>query len=169
MLFRSKAAPHTGGGVNRDERNEGLLTAWCQDGILTVMTTDLSTLRIVPATPADVPHIVRFINDILLSAPSIVIGLFVYAVVVAKMRSFSGMAGVIALALLVIPVVIRTTENMLRLVPGSLREAAFALGAPRWKVSLMITLRAARSGVITGLLLALARIRPFFSPSSLPL
>ncbi len=101
---------------------------------------------------------VRFINDILLSAPSIVIGLFVYAVVVAKMRSFSGMAGVIALALLVIPVVIRTTENMLSLVPNALREAAYALGTPKWKVILSITLKSARAGVITGILLALARV-----------
>jgi phosphate transport system permease protein len=100
----------------------------------------------------------RFINDILLSAPSIVIGLFVYEVYVVSVGHFSGWAGSLALSLLVIPVVVRTTENMLRLVPGSLREAAFALGAPRWKVSTMVTLRAARSGVMTGLLLAVARI-----------
>ncbi len=101
---------------------------------------------------------VRFINDILLSAPSIVIGLFVYAMVVAKMHTFSGFAGALALALLVIPVVIRTTENMLSLVPNALREAAYALGTPKWKVILSITLKAARSGVITGILLALARV-----------
>lgn len=101
---------------------------------------------------------VRFINDILLSAPSIVVGLFVYAVVVAKMKSFSGMAGMLALALLVIPVVIRTTENMLSLVPNALREAAYALGTPKWKVILSITLKAARAGVITGILLAVARV-----------
>ncbi len=101
---------------------------------------------------------VRFINDILLSAPSIVVGLFVYAMVVAKMKTFSGMAGSLALALLVIPVVIRTTENMLSLVPNALREAAYALGTPKWKVILMITLRAARAGVVTGVLLAVARI-----------
>ena len=100
----------------------------------------------------------RFVNDILLSAPSIVIGLFVYAVVVAQLRSFSGFAGVVALALIVIPVVIRTTENMLMLVPSSLREAAYALGTPKWKVIMMVTLRAARAGVITGILLAVARI-----------
>ena len=100
----------------------------------------------------------RFVNDILLSAPSIVIGLFVYAVVVAQLRSFSGIAGVVALALIVIPVVIRTTENMLMLVPSSLREAAYALGTPKWKVIMMVTLRAARAGVITGVLLAVARI-----------
>jgi phosphate transport system permease protein len=100
----------------------------------------------------------RFVNDILLSAPSIVIGLFVYTVVVVRFKSFSGMAGVIALALIVIPVVIRTTENMLVLVPASLREAAYALGTPKWKVIIMVTLRAARAGVITGVLLAVARI-----------
>lgn len=100
----------------------------------------------------------RFINDILLSAPSIVIGLFIYEVYVISVGHFSGWAGSLALALLVIPVVVRTTENMLRLVPGSLREAAFALGAPQWKVTLFVTLRAAKSGVITGILLAVARI-----------
>jgi phosphate transport system permease protein len=100
----------------------------------------------------------RFVNDILLSAPSIVIGLFVYAVVVARYKQFSGWAGVVALALIVIPVVIRTTENMLLLVPSALREAAYALGAPKWKVITLITLRAARAGVVTGVLLAVARI-----------
>ena len=100
----------------------------------------------------------RFINDILLSAPSIVIGLFIYSVVVAPMKAFSAYAGILALALIVIPVVIRTTENMLMLIPGSLREAAYALGAPKWKVILSITLKSARAGVITGVLLAVARI-----------
>jgi phosphate transport system permease protein len=102
--------------------------------------------------------IVRFVNDILLSAPSIVIGLFVYAVIVTRFKSYSGAAGILALALIVIPVVIRTTENMLQLVPPALREAAYALGAPKWKVIISITLRAARAGVVTGLLLAVARI-----------
>jgi phosphate transport system permease protein len=102
--------------------------------------------------------ITRFVNDILLSAPSIVIGLFVYAVIVHPLHSFSAIAGVVALALIVIPVVIRTTENMLQLVPPGLREAAYALGAPKWKVILSITLKAARTGVITGILLAVARI-----------
>ena len=101
---------------------------------------------------------VRFVNDILLSAPSIVIGLFVYAVIVSRFKSFSGYAGVMALALIVIPVVIRTTENMLQLVPAGLREAAYALGAPKWRVILNITLKASRAGVITGVLLAVARI-----------
>ncbi len=102
--------------------------------------------------------VTRFVNDILLSAPSIVIGLFVYAVVVTRFRSFSAYAGIMALTLIVIPVVVRTTENMLRLVPASLREAAYALGAPKWKVILSITMRSARSGVVTGVLLAVARI-----------
>ncbi len=99
----------------------------------------------------------RFVTDIMLSAPSIVLGLFVYAVLVAQVKHFSGWAGSLALALIAIPVVLKTTENMLRLVPGSLREAAFALGAPHWKVTNYVTLRAARAGVMTGLLLALAR------------
>ncbi len=103
-------------------------------------------------------EVIRFVNDILLSAPSIVIGLFIYAVVVARLKSFSGIAGAMALALIVIPVVIRTTENMLQLVPPGLREAAYALGTPKWKVILSITLRAARAGVVTGILLAVARI-----------
>jgi phosphate transport system permease protein len=102
--------------------------------------------------------VTRFVNDILLSAPSIVIGLFVYAVIVTRFKSFSGYAGIMALALIVIPVVIRTTENMLQLVPSGLREAAYALGAPKWKVIISITLKAARSGVVTGVLLAVARI-----------
>ena len=103
-------------------------------------------------------EVTRFVNDILLSAPSIVIGLFVYAVIVARFKSFSGWAGVISLALIVIPVVIRTTENMLQLVPSAMREAAYALGTPKWKVITMITLRAAIAGVVTGVLLAVARI-----------
>ena len=100
----------------------------------------------------------RFVVDIMLSAPSIVIGLFVYAIAVATLKHFSGWAGSFALSLIAIPVVVRTTENMLNLVPGSLREAAFALGAPRWKVSMAVTLRAVRGGVVTGVLLAVARM-----------
>ena len=103
-------------------------------------------------------EVTRFVTDIMLSAPSIVLGLFVYAIAVATMGTFSGWAGTLALSLIAVPVVVRTTENMLRLVPGSLREAAFALGAPRWKVATLVTLRAAKSGVMTGLLLAVARI-----------
>jgi phosphate transport system permease protein len=100
----------------------------------------------------------RFINDILLSAPSIVVGLFIYTVYVANVKHFSGWAGTFALSLLAIPVVVRTTENMLRLVPGSLREAAAALGAPQWKVTMYVAIRAVKGGVITGVLLAIARI-----------
>ena len=103
-------------------------------------------------------ELTRFVTDIMLSAPSIVLGLFVYAIAVATVGNFSGFAGSLALSLIAVPVIMRTTENMLRLVPGSLREAAFGLGAPRWKVSTFITLRAAKSGVMTGLLLAVARI-----------
>ncbi len=103
-------------------------------------------------------NLTRFVNDILLSAPSIVIGLFVYSIVVHPFHGFSALAGVLSLSLIVIPVVIRTTENMLQLVPSGLREAAYALGAPKWKVILSITLKAARTGVITGILLAVARI-----------
>ncbi|MDB5938320.1 MAG: phosphate transporter rane protein 2, PhoT family [Polaromonas sp.] len=109
-------------------------------------------------TKGALASVTRFVNDILLSAPSIVIGLFVYTVVVSRFHSFSGWAGVMALALIVIPVVIRTTENMLQLVPPGLREAAYALGAPKWKVITQVTLRAARAGVVTGILLAVARI-----------
>lgn len=100
----------------------------------------------------------RFVTDIMLSAPSIVIGLFVYALVVATLGGFSGWAGAVALSLIAIPVVVRTTENMLRLVPVSLREAAYAVGAPRWQVSLKVTLPAVKAGIVTGVLLAIARI-----------
>ena len=102
--------------------------------------------------------ITRFINDVLLSAPSIVIGLFVYEIYVVHVKHFSGWAGALALSIIVIPIVIRTTENMLRLVPTTLREAAAALGAPQWKIINFITLRAARAGIITGVMLAIARI-----------
>ena len=100
----------------------------------------------------------RFLNDVLLSAPSIVIGLFVYTVYVAQMKHFSGWAGAIALALIVVPVVVRTTDDMLKLVPNSLREAAIALGCPSWKMIVMVSYRAARTGIVTGVLLAVARI-----------
>ena len=100
----------------------------------------------------------RFLNDVLLSAPSIVIGLFVYSVYVARVKHFSGWAGAFALSLIVIPVVVRTTDDMLKLVPNSLREAAVALGCPMWKMIVMVTYRAARTGILTGILLAVARI-----------
>ncbi|MFZ6721334.1 phosphate ABC transporter permease PstA [Undibacterium sp. Ji49W] len=102
--------------------------------------------------------VTRFVTDIMLSAPSIVVGLFVYAIYVANVKHFSGWAGSVAISLIAIPVVVRTTDNMLGLVPASLREAAFALGAPRWKVALLIRLRAVKAGVVTGILLAVARI-----------
>ena len=105
-----------------------------------------------------IASVTRFVTDIMLSAPSIVIGLFVYSVLVAHVKHFSGWAGTLAIGLIAIPVVVRTTENMLRLVPTTLREAAYALGAPKWKVSLSVILRAAKSGVITGILLAIARV-----------
>jgi phosphate transport system permease protein len=105
-----------------------------------------------------VAQLTRFVTDIMLSAPSIVIGLFVYALYVANVQHFSGYAGSIALSLIAIPVVVRTTDNMLKLVPNSLLEAAYALGAPRWKVSVMVRLRAVKAGVMTGVLLAVARV-----------
>lgn len=144
----------------------GLANAIYGSFLMVVLATGLGTPVGVMAgiylaefdTKSWLASLTRFVNDILLSAPSIVIGLFVYAVVVSRFKSFSGYAGILALSLLVIPVVIRTTENMLQLVPAGLREAAYALGAPKWKVILSITLKAARTGVITGVLLAVARI-----------
>jgi phosphate transport system permease protein len=103
-------------------------------------------------------ELVRFINDILLSAPSIIIGLFVYEAMVVRMGHFSAWAGAVALAIIMVPVIVRTTEDMLRLVPSALREAAAALGAPKWKVVVMVTYRAAMQGMVTGVLLAIARI-----------
>ncbi|HEY8368520.1 MAG TPA: phosphate ABC transporter permease PstA, partial [Thermodesulfobacteriota bacterium] len=100
----------------------------------------------------------RFINDVLLSAPSIIIGLFVYTLLVVPVRHFSGWAGAVSLAIIALPVIVRTTEDMLRLVPASLREAAAALGAPRWKVVVLVAYRAARAGIITGIMLAVARV-----------
>ncbi|TYP02634.1 phosphate ABC transporter membrane protein 2 (PhoT family) [Xenorhabdus doucetiae] len=150
--------PNTeGGGLANAIVGSGLLIFWA-----TVFGTPLGILAGIYL--AEYGHrswlaeIIRFINDILLSAPSIVVGLFVYTVVVAKMQHFSGWAGVIALALLQIPIVIRTTENMLKLVPDNLREAAYALGTPKWKMISAITLKASISGIMTGVLLAIARI-----------
>jgi phosphate transport system permease protein len=131
-------------------------------GLAVVVSTPVGILAGVYLTEygdtSKTAEFTRFVTDIMLSAPSIVLGLFVYAIAVATVGNFSGYAGSLALSLIAVPVVMRTTENMLRLVPGSLREAAFALGAPRWKVATMVSLRAAKSGVITGLLLAIARI-----------
>lgn len=103
-------------------------------------------------------QLTRFVTDTMLSAPSIIIGLFVYAVYVAQMNHFSGWAGSIAISLIAVPIIVCTTDNMLRLVPSSLREAAFALGAPRWKVAILVRLRAVKAGIVTGILLAVARI-----------
>ena len=144
----------------------GLLNAIAGSLMMTVVGTMIGTpIGILAGTYLAeygqrgwIAPITRFINDVLLSAPSIVIGLFVYEVYVVHVRHFSGWAGALALSIIVIPVVIRTTENMLRLIPNTLREAAAALGAPQWKVVTFVTLRAARAGIITGILLAVARI-----------
>ena len=158
MFTQSTPAPGSEGGGLANAIVGSLLMV----GIATLVSTPIGVLAGVYLAEygdqSKTAEITRFVTDIMLSAPSIVLGLFVYAVLVAQVKHFSGWAGMIALSLIAIPVVLRTTENMLRLVPGSLREAAFALGAPRWKVATMVTLRAARSGVVTGLLLALARI-----------
>ncbi|HHQ6612512.1 phosphate ABC transporter permease PstA [Morganella morganii] len=150
--------PNTeGGGLANAIVGSGLLILWA-----TVIGTPLGILAGIYLAEYGrkswLAEVTRFINDILLSAPSIVVGLFVYTIVVMQMQHFSGWAGVIALALLQIPIVIRTTENMLRLVPDSLREAAYALGTPKWKMISAITLKASVSGIITGILLAIARI-----------
>lgn len=158
LLTRDTPAPGSEGGGLRNAIVGSLMML----GLTVLVSTPIGILAgIYLAEYGDgsrTAEFTRFVTDIMLSAPSIVLGLFVYAVVVAPMGHFSGLAGSLALSLIAIPVVVRTTENMLRLVPGSLREAAAALGAPRWKASTMITLRAARSGVITGLLLAVARV-----------
>ncbi len=150
--------PNTaGGGLANAIAGSGLLIFWA-----TVVGTPLGIMAGIYLAEYGrkswMAEIIRFINDILLSAPSIVVGLFVYTLVVAQMQHFSGWAGVIALALLQIPIVIRTTENMLKLVPDSLREAAYALGTPKWKMISAITLKASVSGILTGVLLAIARI-----------
>jgi phosphate transport system permease protein len=158
MFTKDTPAPGTEGGGLRNAIVGSLMIV----GLTVLVATPVGILAgIYMAEYGDrsaTANVTRFVTDIMLSAPSIVIGLFVYAIAVATVGTFSGYAGSLALTLIAIPVVMRTTENMLRLVPGSLREAAFALGAPRWKVSLSVTLRAAKNGVITGLLLAVARI-----------
>ncbi|MFD1801219.1 phosphate ABC transporter permease PstA [Mixta tenebrionis] len=150
--------PNTaGGGLANAIAGSGLLILWA-----TLFGTPLGILAGIYLAEYGrkswLAEVIRFINDILLSAPSIVVGLFVYTLVVAQMQHFSGWAGVIALALLQVPIVIRTTENMLKLVPDTLREAAYALGTPKWKMIAAITLKASVSGIITGVLLAVARI-----------
>lgn len=158
MFIASTPAPGTeGGGLSNAIVGSLLLVGSC-----TFISTPVGVLAGLYLSEygdrSRAAALTRFVTDIMLSAPSIVIGLFVYALYVAKVKHFSGWAGTIALALIAIPVVVRTTENMLRLVPGSLREAAYALGTPKWKVAFMITLRAAQSGIMTGILLALARV-----------
>jgi phosphate transport system permease protein len=158
IFFKSTPAPGSEGGGLANAIVGSLMMV----GFATLVSTPIGILAGIYLAEfgetSKTAEITRFMTDIMLSAPSIVLGLFVYAILVAQVKHFSGWAGTIALALIAIPVVLRTTENMLRLVPGSLREAAFALGAPRWKVTTMVTLRAAKSGVVTGVLLALARI-----------
>lgn len=158
MLTKDTPAPGTDGGGLRNAIVGSLMMV----GLSVLVATPVGILAGIYLTEygdtSKTAELTRFVTDIMLSAPSIVIGLFIYAIAVATLGQFSGYAGSMALSLIAVPVVMRTTENMLRLVPGSLREAAFALGAPRWKVSISVTLRAAKSGVITGLLLAVARI-----------
>lgn len=158
LFTENTPPPNTeGGGLANALAGSGLLILWS-----TVIGTPLGILAGIYLAEygrkSTLAEIIRFINDILLSAPSIVVGLFVYTLVVAQMNHFSGWAGVIALALLQIPIVIRTTENMMKLVPDSLREAAYALGTPKWKMITAITLKASVSGIMTGVLLAVARI-----------
>ena len=158
MLTQSTPAPGSEGG--------GLLNAIVGSllmvGIATAVSTPVGILAGIYLAEygeeSRFAQVTRFVTDIMLSAPSIVIGLFVYSLYVANSKHFSGWAGSFAIALIAIPVVVRTTDNMLNLVPTSLREAAFALGAPRWKVATMVRLRAVKAGVVTGVLLALARI-----------
>ena len=158
MFIKDTPAPGSDGG--------GLRNAIVGSGMILFFTTVVATpigilAGIYLAEYGKVSRfaaVTRFVTDIMLSAPSIVIGLFVYALFVATLGGFSGWAGSVALALIAVPVVVRTTENMLNLVPTSLREAAFALGAPRWKVSLTVSLRAVKAGVVTGILLAVARV-----------
>jgi phosphate transport system permease protein len=158
LFTKDTPAPGSEGGGLRNAIVGSLMIV----GLAVLVSTPLGILAGIYLTEygdsSKTAEFTRFVTDIMLSAPSIVLGLFVYAVAVATVGNFSGYAGSLALSLIAIPVVMRTTENMLRLVPGSLREAAFALGAPRWKVATMVTLRAAKSGVITGVLLAVARI-----------
>ena len=158
ILFESTPAPGSQGG--------GLLNAIVGSLMMVSVATFVSTpigiaAGLYLAEYGDenwFAQLTRFVTDIMLSAPSIVIGLFVYEVIVHRVGHFSGWAGTLAISLIAIPVVVKTTDNMLQLVPGSLREAAFALGAPQWKVALLVRLRAVKAGVITGILLAVARI-----------
>ncbi len=158
MFTQDTPAPGSEGGGLRN----AIIGSLMMVGLSVLVSTPVGILAGIYLTEygdhSKTAEVTRFVTDIMLSAPSIVLGLFVYSIAVATVGNFSGYAGSLALSLIAVPVVMRTTENMLRLVPSSLREAAFALGAPRWKVSTLVTLRAAKSGVITGLLLAVARI-----------
>lgn len=158
MFAQDTPAPVSDGGGLRNAIVGSLLMVGCA----TLVSTPIGILAGIYLAEygmeSKFAQATRFVTDIMLSAPSIVIGLFVYAIYVANVKHFSGWAGSIAIALIAIPVVVRTTDNMLQLVPASLREAAFALGAPRWKVATMVRLRAVKAGVVTGVLLAVARI-----------
>ena len=158
LFTQMTPAPNTAGGGLAN----AIFGSFVLVGVSTLVGTPLGILAGIylaeygKASP--LASLIRFINDILLSAPSIVIGLFVYALVVTRMGHFSGWAGVCALALLQIPIVVRTTENMLNLVPNALREAAVALGTPKWKMVMSITVKSSYAGIVTGVLLAVARI-----------
>lgn len=158
FFTKDTPAPGTDGGGLRNSILGSLMII----GVTTLVSTPVGILAGIYlaefGSTSKFAAATRFVTDIMLSAPSIVIGLFVYALMVTTMGGFSGWAGSVALSLIAIPVVVRTTENMLRLVPPSLREAAFAIGAPRWRVSISITLRAVKAGVVTGILLAIARV-----------
>ncbi|CAG2137673.1 phosphate ABC transporter permease PstA [Cupriavidus numazuensis] len=158
LFTQMTPAPNTAGGGLAN----AIFGSFVMVGIATLLGTPLGILAGIYLAEygksSPLASLIRFINDILLSAPSIVIGLFVYALVVTRMGHFSGWAGACALALLQIPIVVRTTENMLNLVPNALREAAFALGTPKWKMVLSITVKSSYAGIVTGVLLAIARI-----------
>ena len=158
LFTQDTPAPGTEGGGLRNAIVGSLMMVGCTLLLATPVGILAGVYLAEYGDTSKTAELTRLVTDIMLSAPSIVLGLFVYAIAVATTGGFSGWAGTLALSLIAVPVVVRTTENMLRLVPGSLREAAFALGAPRWKVATLVTLRAARSGVMTGLLLAVARI-----------
>ncbi|PZQ85941.1 MAG: phosphate ABC transporter permease PtsA [Ancylobacter novellus] len=156
VFTKITAPPGAGGGLLN-----AIVGSLIQIGVALVIGTPIGlmcgTFLAENGRGTQIGNVVRFVNDVLLSAPSILIGLFVYQLLVVPFGGFSGWAGSIALAILVIPVVVRTTEDMLNLVPIGLREAAFALGAPQWKVVTLVTWRAAQAGIVTGILLALAR------------
>ena len=158
LFTQMTPAPNTAGGGLAN----AIFGSFVLVGVATLVGTPLGILAGIYLAEygqkSPLASFIRFINDILLSAPSIVIGLFVYALVVTRMGHFSGWAGVCALALLQIPIVVRTTENMLNLVPNALREAAVALGTPKWKMVMSITVKSSYAGIVTGVLLAVARI-----------